>query len=579
MTLVQDAVAGAMARVLTPELARRDPLVRPSEHADFQSNAALSLAKQAGTPPRELAQALRHELADGAVSATLAGPGFLNLTLMDERLWGQVVDRLADQRLGVGRPLAGTRTVVDYSGPNIAKGMHVGHLRSTVIGDVLARVLAFLGGEVIRQNHLGDWGTNFGMLIQYLDEHPEYDWRADCAAGQVSALDGLYQAARRTFDADPGFVERSRLRVVALQGGDEATLALWRELIAVSSQAFQALYDRLGVLLTEQDIAAESSYNPYLDEVVQELVQVGLAAESDGALCVFAEDLTGPDGEPVPLIVRKKDGGYGYPATDLATLRHRVRGLGADRILYVTDARQALHFRQVFATARRAGWLPAEVEAVHVPFGMVLGPGGTPFKTRSGGTVPLAGLLDAAVEGVRAAMADKEHEFDGAALEAVIQAAGIGAVKYADLSTSRAKNYVFDTAQMVSLQGNTGVYLQYAHARVRTLLSKAAADAAGEVVAEVDASLPLHPAERALILLLDGFDAVLGEVARELEPHRLCGYLFALAKALTEFYGGCPVLKAPTPGLRANRLALCRLTARTLAQGLDLLGLKAPERM
>ncbi|WP_312897285.1 arginine--tRNA ligase [Kitasatospora kifunensis] len=574
MTLVEDAVAGAMARVLTPELARRDPLVRPSEHADFQSNAALSLAKQAGTPPRELARALQHELAGGAVSATLAGPGFLNLTLTDERLWGQVVDRLADQRIGVGRPLAGTRTVVDYSGPNIAKGMHVGHLRSTVIGDVLARVLAFLGGEVIRQNHLGDWGTNFGMLIQYLDEHPEYDWRADSAAGQVSALDGLYQAARRVFEADPEFVERSRLRVVALQGGDEETLALWRELIAVSSQAFQALYDRLGVLLTEQDIAAESSYNPYLDEVVEELVQAGLAVESDGALCVFAEDLTGPDGEPVPLIVRKKDGGYGYPATDLATLRHRVRGLGADRILYVTDARQALHFRQVFATARRAGWLPAEVEAVHVPFGMVLGPGGTPFKTRSGGTVPLAGLLDAAVEGVRAAMADKEHEFDGAALEAVIQAAGIGAVKYADLSTSRAKNYVFDTAQMVSLNGNTGVYLQYAHARLCTLLGKAV-----EPVAEVDVSLPLHPAERALILLLDGFDAVLGEVARQLEPHRLCGYLFALAKALTDFYGSCPVLKAPTPGLRANRLALCRLTARTLAQGLDLLGLKAPERM
>ncbi|WP_327068042.1 arginine--tRNA ligase [Kitasatospora sp. NBC_01302] len=575
MTLVEDAVAGAMTRVLTPELARRDPVVRPSEHADFQSNVALSLAGPAGTPPRELALALHAELAGGPVAATLAGPGFLNLTLTDERLWGQLADRLADPRLGVGLPLAGTRTVVDYSGPNIAKGMHVGHLRSTVIGDVLARVLAFLGGEVIRQNHLGDWGTNFGMLIQYLVEHPEYDWQGDTAADQVSVLDVLYQAARRLFEADPAFAERARQRVVALQGGDEATLALWRELTAVSGKAFQALYERLGVLLTEQDTAAESSYNPYLDEVVAELVEAGIAVDSDGALCVFAEDLTGPDGEPVPLIVRKKDGGYGYPATDLATLRHRVERLGVDRILYVTDARQALHFRQVFATARRAGWLPAGVAAVHVPFGMVLGPGGTPFKTRSGGTVPLAGLLDEAVEGARAATADKAHELTAEALTEVVEAAGIGAVKYADLSTSRAKNYVFDTAQMVSLNGNTGVYLQYAHARLCTLLGKAG----GAGADGVDASLPLHPAERALILRLDGFDAVLGEVARELEPHRLCGYLFALAKALTEFYGACPVLKAPTPALRANRLALCRLTARTLAQGLDLLGLKAPERM
>lgn len=473
MTLAEDAVAGAMTRVLTPELARRDPVVRPSEHADFQSNAALSLAGPAGMAPRELALALQGELAGGPVAAASAGPGFLNLTLADERLWGQLADRLADPRLGVGRPLAGTRTVVDYSGPNIAKGMHVGHLRSTVIGDVLARVLAFLGGEVIRQNHLGDWGTNFGMLIQYLAEHPEYDWQGDSAADQVSVLDVLYQAARRLFDADPAFAERARQRVVALQGGDRATLALWRELTAVSGQAFQALYDRLGVLLTEQDIAAESSYNPYLDEVVAELVGAGIAVDSDGALCVFAEDLTGPDGEPVPLIVRKKDGGYGYPATDLATLRHRVRDLGADRILYVTDARQALHFRQVFATARRAGWLPAEVAAVHVPFGMVLGPGGTPFKTRSGGTVPLAGLLDAAVAGARVVTADKAHELTGAALTEVVEAAGIGAVKYADLSTSRAKNYVFDPAQMVSLNGNTGVYLQYAHARLCTLLGKA----------------------------------------------------------------------------------------------------------
>ncbi|MFF2040887.1 arginine--tRNA ligase [Kitasatospora sp. NPDC058170] len=576
MGLAENAVSGAMARVLPRELSERDPLVRPSEHADFQSNVALFLAKSAGRPPRELAEDLQRELAGGVVSSTLSGPGFLNLSVDDAQLWRQVEARLADHRLGVGEPLAGTRAVIDYSGPNIAKEMHVGHLRTTVIGDSLVRVLSFLGGDVVRQNHLGDWGTQFGMLIQYIDEHPEVRWQGADAGEQVSVLDGLYRAARQVFEADPAFVERARRRVVALQAGDEATLSVWRELVAVSTRAFQQLYDRLCVLLTEEDSAGESMYNPYLEEVVQELVDAGIAVDSDGALCVFFDDVTGPDGGPAPLIVRKKDGGYGYAATDLATIRHRIRTLEADRVLYVVDARQALHFQMVFATARRAGWLTDAVEAVHVPFGTVMGPGGTPFKTRSGGTVRLSELLDAAVEGARHAMADKPHDLGGEALEQVIQAAGIGAVKYADLSTSRAKNYVFDIAQMVALQGNTGVYMQYAHARVRTILSKAPREA---LKVPLDTSLALHPAERALVLALDGFDATLREVARELEPHRLCGFLFSLAKALTDFYGACPVLKAETPGIRANRLALCRLTALTLARGLDLLGLQAPDRM
>ncbi|MFD7737708.1 arginine--tRNA ligase [Streptomyces sp. MJM8645] len=579
-SLVERAVSAAMARALPRELSKRDPLVRPSEHADFQSNVALSLAKDAGMQPRELAHALQRELGNSAVSSTVSGPGFLNLTVADAQLWGQVEARLADHRLGLGLPLAGTRTVVDYSAPNIAKEMHVGHLRTTVIGDSLVRVLTFLGGDVVRQNHLGDWGTQFGMLIQYIDEHPEVQWRGggtgSGAGEQVSVLDSLYRAARQTFDADPAFVERARQRVVALQSGDEATLTMWRELVEVSTKAFQQLYDRLGVLLSEQDSAGESTYNPLLDEVVAELVEAGIAVASDGALCVFFDDLIGPEGEPVPLIIRKKDGGYGYAATDLATIRYRIQKLEADRILYVVDARQALHFQMVFATARRAGWLTDAVEALHVPFGTVMGPGGTPFKTRSGGTVRLSELLDAAVEGAREAMADKPHDLTGDALEQVIQAAGIGAVKYADLSTSRAKNYVFDTAQMVSLQGNTGVYMQYAHARVRTILSKAPKETLEQ---PIDTTLPPHPAERALILLLDGYDATIQEVAQELEPHRLCGYLFALAKALTDFYGSCPVLKAETPARRANRLALCRLTAETLARGLDLLGLQAPDRM
>ena len=588
-SLAEAVVSAAMARCLPAPLSGRDPVVRPSEHADFQSNAALSLARQAGTAPRTLARSLQRELAGAPVSAVLSGPGFLNLTLPDSTLWGLVAARLADDRLGVGTPQSGIRTVVDYSGPNVAKEMHVGHLRTTVIGDCLVRVLAFLGGEVVRQNHLGDWGTSFGMLIQYLDEHPETAWHkggdgpsADCPtdpgpagpADRVTALDALYRAARARFRSDPGFVERSRLRVVALQAGEEPTLSVWRELVEVSTAAFQQLYDRLGVRLTPQDADPESARNPVLAEIVETLVAAGIAVESQGALCVFFDDVTGPDGEPVPLIVRKQDGGYGYAATDLATLRHRVEALAADRILYVVDARQALHFRMVTATARRAGWLPDRVDAVHVPFGTVMGPGGKPFQTRSGATVRLSELLDAAVDGARAAITDKPHSLSAAELEQVVAAAGIGAVKYADLSTSRAKNYVFDIEQMVSLHGDTGVYLQYTHARIRSILSRAATE-----VAPVDTAQPLHPTERALVLLLDGFAGVLEEVAAESEPHRLCGHLFALAKAFTDFYGACPVLKAPTAGSRANRLALCRLTGSTLALGLDLLGLQAPERM
>jgi arginyl-tRNA synthetase len=575
----EDVMSAAMRRHLPAPLSEVDPLVRPSEHADFQSNIALALAKQAGSSPRALAEELRAGMVGGPFTVTVSGPGFLNLTVADRALWGLLSARLAygGRQLGVGSPLTGSRVVVDYSGPNIAKEMHVGHLRATVIGDCLARVLGFLGAEVVRQNHLGDWGTNFGMLIQYLQEHRQCG-PAGNPDVQVSELDGLYRTARKAFDADPGFAERARRRVVALQGGDEATLAVWRGLVEVSTRALQMLYDRLGVLLTPADVAAESSYNPELDGIAEELTAAGIAVESDGALCVFFDDMTGADGRPLPLMVRKQDGGYGYAATDLATLRHRVVDLAADRILYVVDARQALHFHMVFATARRAGWLPDRVEVVHVPFGTVMAPDGKPFRSRSGDTVRLSHLLDQAVEAARAATADKPSDLSEAERERVVAAAGIGAVKYADLATSRAKNYVFDIGGMVALNGNTGVYLQYAHARVRSILSRAAADTPG-YVPEVAPAVPLHPAERALILQLDAFGAVLAEVAAELEPHRLCGYLFALAKAFTDFYGACTVLKAESAELRGNRLALCALTGDTLAQGLELLGLQAPARM
>ncbi|GII22850.1 arginine--tRNA ligase [Planosporangium mesophilum] len=572
--LVETAVSAAMAQVLPAELAGGDPLVRRSEHADFQSNVALALAKQAKRPPREIAQAVADAIDAHAVSATTSGPGFLNLTVPDATLWERIGERVNADRLGIGTPLTGERMVIDYSAPNIAKEMHVGHLRTTIIGDALARILGFLGADVVRQNHLGDWGTQFGMLIQYIDEHPELPWRHQ--GGDVSTLDALYRAARAQFDADLGFADRARSRVVALQSGDAATLAVWRELVAESELAFQALYDRLGVLLTPADSAGESTYNLFLADVVEELVAAGIVVESDGALCVFFDDITGPDGDRVPLIVRKSDGGFGYAATDLATIRYRIRDLKATRILYVVDARQAMHFRMVFATARRAGWLTDDVHAVHVPFGTVLAADGRPFKTRSGGTVRLSELLDAAVGRARDVISEKAHGLAPDELEHVVQAAGIGAVKYADLSTSRTKDYTFDVDRMVSFTGNTGVYLQYAHVRTRSILAKLPEGAA---LAAVDTTLPLHPAERALALALDDFADTLADVADTLEPHRLCGYLFALAKAYTDFFESCPVLRAETAAQRGNRVALCRLTGRTLATGLHLLGIEAPQRL
>jgi len=576
---VEAAVSGAIEG-LRPELRGADPVVRRSEHADFQSNAALALAKRVGQRPADLAGDLAEALRGGddtpIADVTLSGPGFLNVTVRDDAVWRQVSARLASPRLGIGTPEHGRRTVVDYSGPNIAKEMHVGHLRTTIIGDCLVRVLGFLGGDVVRQNHLGDWGTQFGMLIQYLDEHPDAVWRhEDVPAGSstVSALDDLYRSARVTFDADPAFADRARARVVALQAGDPPTVGRWREIVAESEIAFREIYDRLGVLLQPEDSAGESTYNDVLSAVVDELTASGLATPSDGALVVLSEEAIGPDGTPVTLMVRKNDGGYGYDTTDLATIRHRIQELKADRILYVVDARQALHFRLIFEAARRAGWLTSDVTVVHVGFGTVLGPDGRPMKTRAGDTVRLMDLLDAAVGRARAVVGEKASDLDDAELDRISEQAGIGAVKYADLSTSRTKDYAFDVERMVSFTGNTSVYLQYAHARICSILRKA-----GEGDPTVDPAQDLHPAERALVLALDGFGDAVAEVGRVLEPHRLCGYLFETAKAFTDFYEACPVLAAPEPA-RSNRVALCRLTARTLREGLGLLGISAPERM
>ena len=576
---IATTMSQAIGRV-REDLAGADPVVRRSDRADFQCNAPLALAKRVGVAPRDLAARVVAGLdVDGdpvITSVEPSGPGFLNITVAGRAIWEQVAARLADARLGVGATERGRRVVVDYSAPNIAKEMHVGHLRTTIIGDSLARVTGFLGADVLRQNHLGDFGTQFGMLIQYLDEHPDAAWHQDELAeggSAVSALDGLYRSARARFDADPDFADRSRSRVVALQAGDPGTVAVWQDIVAESERSFSAIYDRLNVLLTPEDSVGESFYNPMLGDTVEELVDAGLAVESDGALVFYSQEVSGPEGRPVTLMVRKRDGGYGYDTTDLATIRYRLRELKANRLVYVTDSRQALHFQLVFEAARRAGWLTDGVTAEHAAYGTILGPDGTPFKTRAGGTVRLVELLDDAVSRARAIVAEKNPDLDAVELDRIAESAGIAAVKYADLSTSRVKDYSFDVDRMVSFTGNTGVYLQYAHARISSILR-----IAGDPDTAVDSTVVPHAAERELGLALDGYGAVVTEVAATLEPHRLCGYLYDLARAFTGFYEACPVLKADE-STRASRLVLCDLTARTLRTGLGLLGIATPDRM
>ncbi|MBS2964228.1 arginine--tRNA ligase [Actinocrinis puniceicyclus] len=577
---LDERVRQAMTTALGVAAQRVDPLIRPSDHADFQANGVLPLAKSLKADPRQLAAKVAQALAADELitSCEVAGPGFLNLTVADSAISTQVAARLGDPRLGVPPADTDNVAVIDYSQPNIAKEMHVGHLRSTVIGDALVRLLEFTGTKVIRQNHLGDWGTQFGMLIQYLVEHPELRAHAEGESGSeaISRLNALYRDSRARFDNDPEFADRARRRVVALQAGDRETLEGWREIVAESKVYFEDVYDRLRVLLVDEDAVGESFYNPFLTEVAEDLERRGIAVRSDGALCVFFDDVLGPDGNPVPLIVQKSDGGFGYAATDLAAIRYRVQTLGANRILYVVDSRQALHFKMVFETARRAGYLPGAVEAVHVAFGSVLGPDGKPFKTRAGDTVRLISLLNEAVEHARRTVEAKNPSLDPALLPRRADEVGIGAVKYADLSTSRTRDYIFDLDRMVSLNGNTSVYLQYAHARIRSILRKLPADAAN---AGVHARLELAPAERRLAMLLDQFGATTQAVVESLEPHRLCGYLYAVAQAFTDFYESCPVLKAPSEAVRDNRVALCRLTGDTLRLGLESLGIAAPEQL
>ncbi len=564
--------AAAQALALPPETV--DPMVRPSEKADLQANLAMGLAKRLGRPPREVAAQVAAAIPQGGAIAKVevAGPGFLNLTLSRDWLAGQATRALADERLAVSRASGRETIVIDYSHPNVAKEMHVGHLRSTIIGDALSRVLEFRGHTVLRQNHIGDWGTPFGMLIEHMLDMGDADAARDLAVGELTAF---YKAARMKFEEDPSFADRSRRRVVLLQAGDEATLGAWRRLVDMSMRYFELVYAKLGVTLKPEDVRGESFYNPLLSPLADELSTSGKAVVNEGALCLFPAGFKNKEGEPLPLIVRKKDGGYGYATTDLAAIRYRASELGATRILYVVGAPQAQHLAMVIQTARELGWLAEGVRAEHVAFGSVLGTDKRMFKTRSGDTVRLVDLLDAAVERAEAVVAEKAPDLEPAVQKEVARMVGIGAIKYADLANDRVKDYVFDLDRMVSFDGNTAGYLQYAHARVRSLFRKAGEGPGTTIrIGEGESG----DAERALALLLLRFGASVESVEESLEPHRLAGYLYAVATAFSTFYEKCAVLKAETE-VRASRLALCELTARTLASGLELLGIEAPERM
>jgi arginyl-tRNA synthetase len=567
---VHDAIVASFG----PECSDADPLIRPSAFADFQANAALPLAKRVGRPPREVAAELaaRLDVTGLCTEPAVSGPGFINLTLRDDWIAAQASAMLGDDRLGLAPAAAPQTVVVEYSSPNIAKEMHVGHLRTTIVGDAIARSLEFAGHRVIRDNHVGDWGTQFGMLIEYLLDVGEESAEAGLLRTDPNAF---YQAARRTFDSDPGFADRARKRVVDLQGGDPGTLQLWQELVDLSLDYLHRIYGRLGVTLTDDDIKGESFYNPMLADTVARLEEEGIAVHSDGALCAFPAGFTGREGRPMPVIIRKSDGGYNYSTTDLATIRYRVDVLHCDRAIYVVGSDQALHFQMVFAVAREAGWIPPGAVFTHAQIGLVLGPDGNRLRTRSGDNVQLSDLLAEAVDRARAILdeLDASARFDAAELDAVAEAVGIGAVKYADLSTARDSAYVFDWDRMISFRGNTGPYLQYATARIRSIFRRADGDVAAAAIA-----LTAGP-ERALALKLLGFGAVLTAVGETAEPHRLCTYLFEVASLFTTFYEECPVLKAEPASLRASRLALCALTHNVLTTGLDLLGVPVPERM
>ena len=572
--LIQHALAslvedGTLPAGLSPDI--QVETTKDRSHGDYASNIAMMLAKPAGLKPRDLATKLVAALPANpqVAKVEIAGPGFLNFFQDQAWLAASLDAALRDDRLGVRKAGPAQRVAVDLSSPNLAKEMHVGHLRSTIIGDAVARVLEFLGDTVIRQNHVGDWGTQFGMLLAYLEEQP-----VDAQA-ELHDLEVFYRAAKKRFDESAEFADRARELVVKLQAGDAECLRLWTRFNEISLSHCQKVYDQLGVKLTMADVKGESAYNDDLANVVDELKAKGLLTEDDGALCVFLDEFKNAEGNPLPVIVQKAGGGYLYATTDLAAMRYRNKVLHCDRVLYFVDQRQALHFQQVFEVARRAGFVPAGMDLEHMGFGTMNGADGKPFKTRDGGTVKLIDLLDEAEERAYTLVKSKNPELGEDELRHIAHAVGIGAVKYADLSKHRTSDYSFNFEQMLSFEGNTAPYLLYAYTRVASIfrkLGKGYDEVGGKIVLEA-------PQEQALAAQLAQFGDLLNNVALKGVPHILCAYLYELAGLFSSFYEHCPILAAQTPEQQESRLKLAALTGRTLKQGLELLGLETLERM
>ena len=566
--LLSEKVSQALIAAGAP--ADCEPQVRQSakvQFGDYQANGVMAVAKKLGMAPRQLAeQVLSHLDLNGiANKVEIAGPGFINILADNVNL------ALQSERLGVAKPQPQT-IVVDYSAPNVAKEMHVGHLRSTIIGDASVRTLEFLGHRVIRANHVGDWGTQFGMLIAYLEKQQQEN------AGEMALadLEGFYREAKKHYDEDEVFAERARSYVVKLQGGDEYFLQMWRKLVDITMSQNQITYDRLNVTLTRDDVMGESLYNPMLPGIVADLKAKGMAVESEGATVVFLDEYKNKEGEPMGVIIQKKDGGYLYTTTDIACAKYRYETLHADRVLYYIDSRQHQHLMQAWTIVRKAGYVPESVPLEHHMFGMMLGKDGKPFKTRAGGTVKLADLLDEALERARRLVAEKNPDMPADELEKLANAVGIGAVKYADLSKNRTTDYIFDWDNMLAFEGNTAPYMQYAYTRVLSVFRKAGIDESALAAAPVVIS---EDREAQLAARLLQFEETLAVVAREGTPHVMCAYLYDLAGLFSGFYEHCPILSAESEEARNSRLKLALLTAKTLKLGLDTLGIETVERM
>ncbi|EDX4075831.1 arginine--tRNA ligase [Salmonella enterica subsp. enterica serovar Haifa] len=572
--LLSEKVSQAMIAAGAP--ADCEPQVRQSakvQFGDYQANGMMAVAKKLGMAPRQLAeQVLTHlDLSGIASKVEIAGPGFINIFLEPAFLAEQVQQALTSDRLGVSQPTRQT-IVVDYSAPNVAKEMHVGHLRSTIIGDAAVRTLEFLGHHVIRANHVGDWGTQFGMLIAWLEKQQQEN-AGDMA---LADLEGFYRDAKKHYDEDEAFAERARNYVVKLQSGDTYFREMWRKLVDITMTQNQITYDRLNVTLTRDDVMGESLYNPMLPGIVADLKAKGLAVESEGATVVFLDEFKNKEGDPMGVIIQKKDGGYLYTTTDIACAKYRYETLHADRVLYYIDSRQHQHLMQAWTIVRKAGYVPDSVPLEHHMFGMMLGKDGKPFKTRAGGTVKLADLLDEALERARRLVAEKNPDMPADELEKLANAVGIGAVKYADLSKNRTTDYIFDWDNMLAFEGNTAPYMQYAYTRVLSVFRKADIDEQALASAPVIIS---EGREAQLAARLLQFEETLTVVAREGTPHVMCAYLYDVAGLFSGFYEHCPILSAENDAVRNSRLKLAQLTAKTLKLGLDTLGIETVERM